>query len=256
MDPSRVDDLAVRLVTPLSRRRSVGLFGLLGLLGAASAVAPENVTARKKKKKKKKKTPPPPPPPPPPGGSCAVTVPPGADLQAAIDASNAGTTICLTAGTYPLDRGFGETHDLDLRSVNLRGVGPGQTILQGSGLRGVVECNSCGDTTLTGLTITGGNFGPLEGVGGGIAFTGELALITCSVTGNVAGDGGGIFIGNDSQLVLDRCTITNNTAHREELLTGSGGGVFNLGALTQTNTTISGNTSDVGPDCSGPGTGC
>jgi len=88
---------------------------------------------------------------------------------------------------------------------------------------------------------------------GGIAFTGNLTMTNCTVSGNTAGDGGGIF-GGDSSLILDGCTITGNTAHREATRNGQGGGVLTLGTLTRTNTTISGNTSDVGPEC--VGTGC
>ena len=98
--------------------------------------------------------------------------------------------------------------------------------------------------------------------GGGIWNVGNLTVTNCIIRGNRAGSGGGIFnaVGNaesPATLVLDGCTITGNTAHRELPDRGRGGGVFNAGTqagtLTRINTTISGNTSDEGPDCDGAG---
>lgn len=51
MESDRFDQLTARLAAPLSRRRSVGLLGLLGL---GSTVAHDETDAKKKKKKKKK----------------------------------------------------------------------------------------------------------------------------------------------------------------------------------------------------------
>ncbi len=52
MESDRFDELTARLTTGLSRRRSVGMLGLLGL---GSAVALHETDAKKKKKKKKGK---------------------------------------------------------------------------------------------------------------------------------------------------------------------------------------------------------
>jgi hypothetical protein len=54
MEPDRFDDLITRLTLPMSRRRGVGLAGVLGLAGL---VAPPGADARKKKRKKKRKKP-------------------------------------------------------------------------------------------------------------------------------------------------------------------------------------------------------
>lgn len=52
MDAAQFDTLTTRLTTHLTRRRSLGL---LGILGVAAAGGTEDVGAKKKKKKKKKK---------------------------------------------------------------------------------------------------------------------------------------------------------------------------------------------------------
>ncbi len=52
MEHDRFDDLTARLAAPLSRRRSVGL---LGLLGVSTLLTADHADAKKKKKKKKKK---------------------------------------------------------------------------------------------------------------------------------------------------------------------------------------------------------
>lgn len=243
MDADRLDAISRALGEARSRRGTlaatfIGLGSLLGLV--------EGEARKRKKKKKKKKNPSPPPPPP--GGPCYATVLPGENLQAVIDAA-AGVVgspaICLTAGTYVLNNMMPSdfSHDLELYGATLAGAGQGQTILQGSGVRGVLGSGFGGQ--LKDLTITGG---VLEGGGGGVSMATDLTMTNCTVTGNTAENGGGILIAVLSHLVLDGCTITGNTAHNDTG-DGQGGGVENFGALTRTNTTISGNTSDVGPDC-------
>ncbi len=50
MESDRFDELTARLTTGLSRRRSVGMLGLLGLGGA---VAPDAAAKKKKRNEKK-----------------------------------------------------------------------------------------------------------------------------------------------------------------------------------------------------------
>ncbi len=238
----------VRSLTVTPSRRAVGraIAGLAAGSYLAPLIGAMDVEAKKKKKKRKKK----PPPPPPPGGPCYATVRPGEDLQAVLIAAagdvNGTAPICLTAGTYVLTgmspSDFSE--DLELYGATLVGAGQGQTILQGSGTRGVLSSGFGGQ--LKDLTITGGV--KEKGGGGGINLGGDLTMTNCTVTGNRAEVGGGILIAVLSHLVLDGCTITGNMAHNDDG-DGQGGGVINFGTLTRTNTTISGNTSDVGPDC-------
>src|SRR5262249_38046155 len=70
------------------------------------------------------------------------------------------------------------------------------------------------DAAISGLTITGGR----------------------QVTGFMEGAvGGGILVDMGDTLTVDSCTISGNTA-------GSGGGIWTRGTLTVNNSTISGNT--------------
>ncbi len=75
--------------------------------------------------------------------------------------------------------------------------------------------------------------------GGGIYNGGSctLILINCAISGNTAGsigNGGGIYNHYYGTLSLSNCTVNNNT--------GSwGGGIFNRGTSTITNSTINGN---------------
>jgi hypothetical protein len=170
-------------------------------------------------------------------------------------------TICLEAGTYDLPPQFHvpapEPWNLRLPGgVTLLGAGAAQTILKGSG-SGYGVIGSHFPAHLAGLTVTGGES---FGLGGGISNAAELTLTDCVVSGNSAQDGGGIYnaVGSgETLLALVGCTISENTAHRETN-NGHGGGIYNLGVVTRTNTTISGNISDEGPDCfnGSGGTGC
>ena len=71
----------------------------------------------------------------------------------------------------------------------------------------------------------------------------QLALINTTVSGNTAGEGGGIH--SIRPLTLANSTITMNEAVR-------GGGVYSVdGVVDLVNTVIAGNTASNGPDCSG-----
>jgi serralysin len=78
-----------------------------------------------------------------------------------------------------------------------------------------------------------------QGNGGGIS-NGELATLTltgATISGNTAADSGG-GLANDGMATLSNVTISNN-----DLMTGSGGGVFNglSGSITMTDVTVSQN---------------
>jgi hypothetical protein len=85
----------------------------------------------------------------------------------------------------------------------------------------------------------------------------NLTLINSTVSGNHADrDGGGIYNGDTSAASLFNSTIANNVADFEDNDEGEGGGIFSVGAITLTNTILSGN-SHPGPlepvldDCKG-----
>jgi hypothetical protein len=95
---------------------------------------------------------------------------------------------------------------------------------------------------ISGLTIADGGGGDI--LGGGIYNVGHLAVSNCTISGNGALGGGGIFNNNSTAtLTVNNCTIANNTA-RESDSPGEGGGIVNnRGTMTIANSTISGNIS-------------
>src|SRR5690606_9583087 len=95
--------------------------------------------------------------------------------------------------------------------------------------------------TLRGLTLTGGDAVADGGTsGGGVAYgtgtSGTLDHVT--ITGNMANQGGGIF--NLGVLTITGSTISGNSA------SGGGGGIRNGGTLTIEQSTVSGNTTTSG----------
>jgi hypothetical protein len=99
---------------------------------------------------------------------------------------------------------------------------------------------------LRGMTVTGGAV-PLEPIddrqewGGGIYNEGKLTLTSCTVSGNTARAGGGIYnVGGTysyprGSLALMNSTVSDNQA------SNSNGGIFNHGTMTVTSSTVSGN---------------
>jgi hypothetical protein len=85
--------------------------------------------------------------------------------------------------------------------------------------------------TLTDCTVSGNS--AVNGLGGGLMNTqgSSLVLINCTVSGNSARGGGALE--NIGTLTLTDCTLSGN----------SGGGVYSRGTLTLTDCTVSGNSS-------------
>jgi hypothetical protein len=196
-------------------------------------------------------------------------------IQAAIDAAVDGDTIIVAPGTYY------ENTDFDEKSITLTSANPNDpntvaaTIIDANGSgRAVtfpeteVEDVEC---MLSGFTITGGN----SPDGSGIYCPGAnrtIAITDCVITGNTAGEGGGIFNYENYLQLLNCILIQNSTIDRgggmvnergradltdcmfDENSAGyDGGGIYNKeGELTLTNCTLRGNSS--GND--GGGIGC
>ena len=112
----------------------------------------------------------------------------------------------------------------------------GNTATHGGGIY------NAGALTATNTVISGNT---VSSWGGGIYSNGinsTMILTNCTISGNFAlkdglgsGSGGGIFIWEGDAIVTD-CTISGNSGR------GAGGGVYNNGTLTLTNSTISANT--------------
>jgi hypothetical protein len=220
MDPHRFDGLLRLLAATPSRRGTLRLlagsvFGGLFTFGAGDIDAHDALkTCKKKSGKQKKKclkkakkhnathvvqTSPPVSP----GTTCVQPIPGHGDgtqgLNTAINATPAGGTLVLCAGTWTL------TSTIEIfKNLSLRGAGAGQTILDGNiqsggsgGVR-VLRISWAGllvppTVTVHDLQITKGN--AADGFGGGIYNEGMLTVIGSDVTGNSApgGFGGGIY---------------------------------------------------------------
>jgi len=114
--------------------------------------------------------------------------------------------------------------------------------------------NITADATVDGFTVTGGEavgIGDLIGGGGILVKDGSPKIAHCKIENNRAINGGGIFVHNGPDTVIDSCYIINNFAvgHSEcETNCGWGGGLYvsylanytGNGPLT-TNSVISGN---------------
>ncbi len=198
---------------------------------------------------------------------CATTGLPGvpgcslrdAVLYANAQAATDTTTITLPVGTYTLtisgsdDRAM--TGDLDLRrNVAIVGAGAGMTIVQASltnsasGIDRIFDVGAFGDATsatFSGVTIRHGNSpGGIDGGGILVETSGSsLTLNDCVVADNQSSrHGGGLSIASGATLILNRTAVSGNITTSTR--TVDGGGIFNAGTVTVTNSTFFGNHAD------------
>ena len=164
---------------------------------------------------------------------CTTPVVGSCSLRDALDAEAGDDTIVFAtglSGTILLTQG-----ELELNN-NITISGPGKDLL-------TIDANGasrifyiCSDSTIEGVTITGGS----ESHGGGLydECGGTTTLRNVLVTGNTAtsGVGGGVEVEN---LILIDSVIEGNTASE------SGGGVYASGYLTMSGSVISGNVAGV-----------
>ncbi|MDX2166780.1 MAG: choice-of-anchor Q domain-containing protein [Deltaproteobacteria bacterium] len=120
---------------------------------------------------------------------------------------------------------------------DLKILGPGARLLtiDGADIERVFNVDDGVIAELNGLTITGGNAG--VGAGGGILNSGALTIKECHITANRAAFGGGISNALGAALIVDKSTISNNSASGNS----TGGGIASTSDVTITNSTISGN---------------
>ncbi len=167
-----------------------------------------------------------------------------ATIQAAIDAAAPGNIVEIADGTYT---GPG--------NKNLRFSGKAVTLRSASGDPAlcVIDCegDGCGlifnghetsSTVVEGLTVRNGTGHDSEddGIVGGAVYcqSANPTLRNCAFQGNVAHDGGGLFV-RYSYATLDRCTIRGNEAVGDS---GEGGGLYGyLCYLTLTDCVIEDN---------------
>ncbi|MDJ0785080.1 MAG: DUF4347 domain-containing protein, partial [Desulfosarcinaceae bacterium] len=175
----------------------------------------------------------------------------GISLREAIIATNnesgQADEIILPSGHYILSLGpAGDENaasgDLDITdALTITGADASTTIIDANGLDRVFHLNaSAANLTLTDLTIQGGD---TTAEGGGIYVEDGSAQLIASrviVTGNLAGNGGGIY--NRGTITLTDVVISDNGYAG----TFEGGGLHNKEDATLTNVTLSGNRSDRG----------
>jgi CSLREA domain-containing protein len=183
-------------------------------------------------------------------------------LREAIIVANATpgmNTIIVPAGTYTLSiAGTGEdaaiTGDLDITDdVDLVGAGAATTIIDGGGIDRVFDITgfTMPAVNISGVTIQNGNVSLSGGFGGGVSngFA-TLSVVDSTIRNNNAALYGGVS--NVGTMTLSGVTISGNTATG----VGGGGGIGNGGTMALTNTTISGNTASGGSAIvNGPATG-
>ncbi len=96
--------------------------------------------------------------------------------------------------------------------------------------------NENNDTLMiTNCTVSGNT----AGLGGGMFNGGPLTIGSITVSGNSAANGGGIYNSGGGTATITDSTFSGNTA-------SSGGGVFNIGTFTITNSTLSNNSASLG----------
>ncbi len=115
-----------------------------------------------------------------------------------------------------------------LGSTSIRGAGARKTIIDGNGIDRVFGVGPNAILAIADVTITGGT-------ASGIFNQGQLTVTRCTVSGNIAGSGGGIFNTPSSSAIIESSTISHNIARSE------GGGIRFDAAGLVINSTISHN---------------
>ena len=122
-------------------------------------------------------------------------------------------------------------------SVTITGPAAGVTV-SGGGASRVFQVDAGVTASISGLTITGGND---HRQGGGLDNFGTTTLTNCTVSGNSAYDGGGLYQRRHAH--ADQLHRQRQLRHATPRTSPTGaGGLYNGGTLTLTNCTVSGNT--------------
>ncbi len=171
-------------------------------------------------------------------------------IQAGIDAASDGDLVFVASGSYI------ENIDFLGKAITVKARGGADlTVIDGGQCRASVTFISgeTGEAVLEGFTITNGtgNPGPFPGgyYGGGI-FCDDHSSPTirdCTITGNQARSGGGIYC-CDSDPEITNCTIFGNHVTQTYSGGGCGGGIYCSESSPRiASCTISGNTIDESP---------
>ena len=138
----------------------------------------------------------------------------------------AGLAIQAAAG----ERVFANFGTLTLRGLTLRGANIGAAFGGGA-----IYNAGAATLTLDECTLSGNN----AGLGGGLFNDGTATLLGCTISGNSANSGSALYNRNltgPGSMALQNCTVTGNTA-------GTDHSIINDGALSLTHCTVAGNLS-------------
>lgn len=175
-----------------------------------------------------------------PGTSCAAPGYIGSSESAvfgAIEDAATGATIHLCAGVYAIS----STAEIAVADLSIVGAGHTTTFI--AGFRSVPFFQTGGNLTISGLTITGGYSGSVEG--GAVLAEGTLTVLNSSFYNNYSEKGGGAIAAG--AVVVDNSSFYNNTT------TDQGGAIASYGTVTVTNSVFSSNQSIADTACIGGG---
>lgn len=158
------------------------------------------------------------------------------DLRYCIGQAQDGDTIRFSVeGIVTLARGA--LPDL-IRSIAIEGPGPRALTVRGVPFLGILRVAPRATVSLEGLTI---DRGVTRQEGGGIYNAGTLTINKCTISGNRARAGAGIFNSLGATLTITNSTISANVVVSISPGDTVGGGIYNRGTLTMTNSTLAGN---------------
>jgi hypothetical protein len=170
----------------------------------------------------------------------------GCRLRDALAAAADGDTINFSVtGAITLSSGELEVND----SITISGPGANILAVNGNATSRVFYISSGKTVNISGLTITNGHASDVDFGAGIFNDDATLTVSNCTVSGNSAGFGGGIFNDGESgsaTLTVNNSTISGNSAGLD------GGGIWNGGnsggsaTLTVNNSTVSGNSANGG----------
>lgn len=176
--------------------------------------------------------------------NCHTPANPCKTIQWAINNALSGDHIYIADGVYVERLVIGDWDSTLDVIITLEGLGA-NAIIEGPAWNGdepyyggviSIECNQCdSQVSISNLTVRKGQAG-----NGGLisARYGQLTLENVTFDGGTAGNGGCIFIYSETTVVLEHVNV--NGCHALQ----SGGGIYNGGELTLSNSTISNNASD------------
>ena len=171
-------------------------------------------------------------------------------LRAAITAANGDPTITEIRFQDGLNGSIPITFNFDTINTNVAIIGPGPFVININNIslgstRIFTTANNSIDVNISGLSITNGS-----NVNGGGILIGQTSQVTLTDmiidTNRAIGNGGGIFVASNATCNINSSVIINNTS--DNLVTGNGAGIFispgatvNIDGTTITENTAIGN---------------